>query len=241
MSNNSHNKPLLDSSVNKQLPVWRPDMYRDFPGELGLARVKELIEKGHDVNIVGRDGFTALMLVIAYGDDTLINHKIVTELLNHGADPNIGMHKYEKKTALMYALKSRTVRHDGWYNDQDILDTKHDIVLKLLMSGADVNATDEDGKTPLMFAVKNYEFFLKTIKLLCFFGANNEIRDKNGLTALDHLKSYYELIYKDSSYETPIVKFLKTGCNQPKEGGKMSRRKRNKRTRKINHKKKSRV
>ena len=209
-------------------------MYRDFPGELGLARVKELIEKGHDVNIVNRNGFTALMLVIMFGDDTLIKHKIVTEILNHGADPNIGMHKYEKKTALMYALKNTTGHNDDRYDFNDILAAKEDIVLKLLTHGADVNAIDIDGKTPLMFAATNYFCFIKTIKLLCFFGANSEIRDKNGLTALDNAKQVKQA-------RPDVIKFLETGCNQPKEGGKMSRRKLNKRTRKINHKKKSRV
>jgi len=241
MSYNSPNKPLLDSSVSEQLPVWRPDMYLDFPGELGLARVKELIEKGHDVNVVNRHNHTALMLVIRFGDDTLIKNKIVTELLNHGADPNIGIHPDEKQTALMYALKNRTERNDDPYDSNNIFASMEDIVLKLLMHGADVNATDINGMTPLMFAANNQCYSIKTLKLLCLFGANSKIRDKDGLTALDHAIKYYKSMSKGSSYGFPIFKFLATGCNQPKEGGKMSRRKRNKRTRKINHKKRSRV
>lgn len=236
MSYNSVDKPLIDSSVNQEVPVWHPKMYLEFPDELGLTRVKELIEKGHDVNFVDRDGFTALMLIIYYGDNTLITSKIVNELLNHGADPNIGMHKYDKQTALMLAFRRGDAPHDHLYNYQNIWDARAEIVMKLLMHGADVNATDIDGKTPLMFAVRNYRFFIKTIKLLCLFGANSEIKDKNGLTALDYAKNKYKNIPKDD----PIINFLETGCNQPKEGGKMSRRKRNNKTRKINHKKKSR-
>jgi hypothetical protein len=97
-----------------------------------LEKVKQLLERGADVNVRGKDGETALMIVSWYG-----KKKIAELLIKKGIDlnakDNFG------RTALMYA---------SWYGHKEI-------VKLLLEAGADVNAQDKDDITALMYAFKN--------------------------------------------------------------------------------------
>jgi len=67
-----------------------------------------------------------------------------------------------------------------------------DIVQLLLSSGADVNAVDQLGRTPLMYAAKGKavelddESCLECVKLLLENHADPEIMDSSGMSALDH-------------------------------------------------------
>ena len=62
------------------------------------------------------------------------------------------------------------------------------IILNILLSnGIDVNATDENGTTPLIYVAKNI-YDPKIINLLLKNGANIDKKDKFGKTALDYAK-----------------------------------------------------
>jgi ankyrin repeat protein len=58
-------------------------------------------------------------------------------------------------------------------------------MLKYLLGerSADVNAVDREGRTPLFSAA--YDGNLRALKLLCEYGADRSVKDRNGLTALD--------------------------------------------------------
>ena len=97
-----------------------------------LERVKQLLERGADVNVRDKDGETALMIVSWYGKKE-IAELLIKNGIDINAKDNLG------RTALMYA---------SWYG--------HNEVVKLLLeNGADVNAQDEDDITALMYAFKN--------------------------------------------------------------------------------------
>ena len=94
-----------------------------------LERVRQLIQKGQDVNRGGSYRWTPLMLAADNGHD-----QIVRELIRAGADVN-GKDK-DKQTALHWASRRG-----------------HSIVIKTLAeAGANLNVQDVDGMTPLMRA-----------------------------------------------------------------------------------------
>ena len=57
-----------------------------------------------------------------------------------------------------------------------------DLVERLLQHGADVDAVDNDGVTPLMRA--SFGGHLRVVQLLLTRGADTSLRDRDGITAL---------------------------------------------------------
>ncbi len=66
---------------------------------------------------------------------------------------------------------------------------------RLLKAGADPNATDGEGRTPLIWMMKGllkkHEAVVR-IRLLLDYGANPGIRDNLGMTAFDHAAGKYD-------------------------------------------------
>jgi hypothetical protein len=60
---------------------------------------------------------------------------------------------------------------------------KRDAMTRLLSEGADMNALDEQGRTPLMLAVQADQD--EIVRLLLFLGADTTIKDQNEKTALE--------------------------------------------------------
>jgi ankyrin repeat protein len=58
----------------------------------------------------------------------------------------------------------------------------------LLQAGCDINAADSNGRTPLMYAVRYQR--PTAVRLLLERGANEKLKDKSGLTALDLAKQF---------------------------------------------------
>lgn len=85
-----------------------------------------------------------------------------------------------KRTALMHGLM---VELGG-----PLLDPRHRLALvgHLLARGADINASDVDGMTPLMHTVSCKTPDPRTVEFLCNHGAQLESRDRAGRTALIH-------------------------------------------------------
>ncbi|XP_014276219.1 ankyrin repeat family A protein 2 [Halyomorpha halys] len=88
------------------------------------------IRNVHDINVVDKNGLTALMWSSAYGQNAT-----VSLLLQEGADVYIKGNKLE--TALHFAAAGG----------------HHDIVKQLISNGADINILDEDGYPPLIYAI----------------------------------------------------------------------------------------
>lgn len=164
-----------------------------------IELIKKLIDHGAPVNA------NVLMSVFNFGysEKETFRFEVVNLLLKSGADPNVVFESdYGCDSPLMYAAK---------YGQMDfvklLLAYKADANLKcknggnalnkltwnytpnyiellnlLIEAGADVNAADESGITPLMVAVESGN--ISTIKMLLGKGALINAQDKLGRTAL---------------------------------------------------------
>jgi ankyrin repeat protein len=127
--------------------------------ENDLAKVKELIRNGEDVNEREEDGTTALDLAVSNG-----NLKMIRRLLRNGA--NVNATHTNGETAMF------------WLTEENAVPT----LQLLLRSGLNVNHTNVDGDTPLIrFAA--YGTYL-VVNALLEQGANVNTQNKAGRTAL---------------------------------------------------------
>ncbi len=144
--------------------------------------IKLLLEYDADVNLINNNKMTALMLAIVKGYNAYINYDteeslhtarrydiIVDNLLEKGADVNIISSK--GRTALTYAINMGNativwmlLRKKANMNVIDeesgtsafilaVLNGNKDVVDTMLKAGADVNATDSNGRPVLMDAI----------------------------------------------------------------------------------------
>jgi ankyrin repeat protein len=132
-------------------------------------------------------------------------------LLEKGADPNT--RDSEGRNALMvmsmehrssgdvYGLEFRRIPMPGRSAKLDvtrvpveqITSAEPDKALQLigealLRAGCDINVADSNGRTPLMYAVRYQR--PTAVRLLLERGANEKLKDKSGLTALDLAKQF---------------------------------------------------
>lgn len=121
--------------------------------------VRELLDKGADVNGKASDGLTALIGAAELGHAGMANL-----LLERGADVNA--QDKEGRTAIIYAARRGHA----------------DIVKVLLDKGADVNARAADGTTALVMAAQRRHAYV--VKLLLDKGADANARAADGTTAL---------------------------------------------------------
>lgn len=123
--------------------------------------LQNAIKNGADLNAKSITGKTVLMNLIEH-----FNTSSALLVLKGNVNPNLpdafGL------TALSYAL---------------IRDNKQ-IVSALIKKGSDVNVRSENFKTPLMIAASDLSATVSTIKLLLDAGANLDLKDKWGKTAL---------------------------------------------------------
>ena len=78
-----------------------------------------------------------------------------------------------------------------------------------LASGADVNVTDDDGRTPLMHACSNSKE--GSVVELLRLGANAQIKDNYDRTALHFVADFF--IINVEKIETIVKILIKAGCN----------------------------
>jgi len=126
-----------------------------------FSSVRELIDKGVDVNVTDTDGWAPIHYATSKGLT-----KIIQILVEKGADPN-------KRTREGWTPLHLAVVYD-----------KHDVAVLLLQKGADPNLQDSKGKTPLHWAIENNKTEL--VKLLVESGARLDVPDREGKTPLDY-------------------------------------------------------
>ena len=134
-----------------------------------LAVVKYLIEIGVDVNSETYDSFTPLIYASLHG-----HLEVVKYLIEQGADITIREQEDSRDAFIMASSQG----HD-------------EIVKYLVANGAeiknvqvddDINSTDEEGNTVLMYAVQ--EGNVEAVKTLLSNGADHSVQNNYGETAL---------------------------------------------------------
>ncbi|GAV79750.1 Ank domain-containing protein/Ank_2 domain-containing protein [Cephalotus follicularis] len=146
---------------------------------LQIPLMDKLLENELDIDVVDKDGHTALHKAVIGKKEAVISH-----LLRKGASPHVK--DRDGATPLHYAVQVGAIQ-----------------TVKLLIKyNVDVNVADNEGWTPLHIAVQSRKREIS--KFLLINGADKTRRNKNGHTALD-LSLCYGKDFK--SYE--LAKLLK--------------------------------
>ena len=129
--------------------------------------VEVLLFAGADVNTRSRNGRTALMSV---SEKTSV--EIVRDLLAYGA--NINARDDYGDNATIIAAEASTV----------------EVLKELISAGAKIDATNSGGQNALFGAARNN---VEAVNLLIKLGANPNVRDEDGDTALMSMAAYGEI------------------------------------------------
>ena len=164
--------------------------------EITEDMLKEVMAGGFDLN-KPPEGYNLTLLAMACHDNQGGRIKL---LLKYGADPNILAKTNHGRTPLMLAVSQRISP-----NTMDI-----EAIRALIKAGAEINAQDESGMTPLMYAtyMPHGELSSDIIRLLIESGADAKITTKDGRNVLFYLKYVVE---------PEIVKLLLEKGTDPKQ------------------------
>lgn len=148
--------------------MWRHQHGATRESEDTLERMRTLLDAGADIHARANKSETALMTAAGCpGFASLPNGAMCTFLIDHGA--RIEDSDAAGLTPLMYAARGN----------------QHHIPV-LLAAGADIDATDHEGKTALMHANSNVRNADQSTTELLKGHPSLEFADQNGLTALAH-------------------------------------------------------
>ncbi len=210
-------KILLESGadVNAKDKSGKTALMMTVDGRGDVDMAKLLLDKPADPNAQADDGRTSLMIAAAQGRVDMIEL-----LLQHGADLNV-QDNYGRTAVTEASAKNRfdiveLLRNRGARLTLAIAAVLGDTaeVQRLIMAGADLNAKDKDGQTPLMRAAGKGR--LEVLKLLLEQGTDVNALDARGRTVLSIV-----LYERPTGYET-IAKILRAHGGQFPEGLRMA-------------------
>jgi len=170
-----YNETLLHVANNLDVTAWLIDKF---------------IEKGLNINAKNKYGQTPLHIAL-FGGST-VDTEIAKLLIHKGANINVSDDYGE--TPLGFALNNdnteiaRLLIDKGAHiSEADVFNAvsggNTEIVSLLIEKGAHINAVDDEGQTPLHYAVATKN--LETASLLIEKGANTSVEDKNHHTPLE--------------------------------------------------------
>lgn len=157
----SHQAPVPEATQPPSVTADPHSPVFEALREDDLARLREVLEAGADPNVAARDGMTPLHRALINGPE------FVTLLLEHGADPNLA--------APMVGTPLNVAT--AW--------EKLGCVEPLLRGGADPNARDGRGRSPLHSLGDSVsDDAAGYVQVLVDAGADLEARDDTGYTPL---------------------------------------------------------
>src|SRR6056297_1416491 len=144
---------------------FTPLQYAIFKSSVPAEVIRILLEQGAEVNARGPNGAMPIHFAIRRSGDETESLKIAKILIEQGAE--LDPEKDENSTALKASMHNRA-----------------DMLELVLKNGAEPNKHSKDMKYPIHYAVYNGD--LKSVKLLKEYGADLDVKDQAGKTALDH-------------------------------------------------------
>lgn len=160
--------------------------------------LKILIESGASVNAKGYREHTALYRIVKFNN---VSIDVTEILIKAGADVNA--RDYEGNTPLHAMIRYCYPDMSLIMNDTEELCTKselqtmHETIFNrnlkfmqiLIESGADINAKNRYGNTPLHVAAYNYDDCIEIIKLFVDYGVDIHIKNNKGETFMDWIEN----------------------------------------------------
>ena len=165
----STNWGFLAKSNNERKIEGRELIDASFAGNVEL--ITKLLAAGADVNAADQNGITPLIAA-----SSSLQKGAVELLLSHAADPSL---KTKEGFTASDFLNSRLIDASSAGNVE--------LIAKLLAAGADVNATDQNGITPLIAASSSLQ--KGAVELLLSHAADPSLKTKQGFTAYDFAKN----------------------------------------------------
>ena len=148
------------------------------------TRINQLLQDRNIASAIDaqdENGNTALFYAIQYHDYIKADNSVLTTLLNHGANPNKANNN--KETPLLFLIKQPS-SINTIYNHHLI-----DQMRILIEKGAQINAQDADGNTPLIYAIiyhGNQMHGWDIVEDLLEKKADITLKNKQSKTALDY-------------------------------------------------------
>ncbi|NBI30962.1 M48 family metallopeptidase [Chengkuizengella marina] len=140
--------------------------------ENDISKIEHILQdQSIDVNELDQNGLPALAHVL-YNVDISSNNQIIKLILEAGGDPNFRLEEDYNQTLFMDAI--------------GIVDTE--TLALFISSGADLETTDLDGWTPLLYAI--YIGELDKITFLLESGASIQVEDRIGVSILEFAEEY---------------------------------------------------
>lgn len=212
-------KKRLSEGMDPNMVIAGPQPILSLAIELRATPevITALLEAGANPNTKGFNDLPPLThLLINYDNHSEETESLIEALLNHGADPNITIKNpnptFDGYTPLFVAITTpnpnprlvkllleKGANPNATFRGTNILmnivsnQSNIEILDLMLNHGADINARDPNGLTPLMYATFNKEKPELIITELLKRGANPKLTDNRGHNTTDYISNCLNL------------------------------------------------